>query len=105
MVASGSAAGFLRHAATLDQAVYENRPALNMPGVSCTVAEQIQALWDMCGAEVAARIHHEPDPAIEAIVKNWPRDFDPQRSIALGFTAEKTFNEIIQVYLDDDFTG
>ncbi|MEM9427358.1 MAG: D-erythronate dehydrogenase [Pseudomonadota bacterium] len=100
-----SAAGFLRHAATLEQSAYENRPALNMPGVSCTVAEQIQALWDMCGAEVAARIHHQPDAQIEAIVKNWPRNFDPARAKALGFTAEQSFNEIIQVYLDDDFTG
>ncbi len=100
-----SAAGFLRHAATLDQSAYENRPALSMPGVSCTVAEQIQALWDLCGAEVAARIHHEPDPEIEAIVKNWPRDFAPERATRLGFVAEKDFTEIIQVYLDDDFAG
>ena len=100
-----SAAGFLRHAATLDQSVYQNRPALNMPGVSCTVAEQIEALREMCGTEVTARIQHQPDPEIEAIVKNWPRDFDPERATALGFTAEKDFREIIQVYLDDDFTG
>lgn len=100
-----SAVGYLRHAATLDQEVYKNRPALNVPGVSCTVGEQIEALWDMCGTEVAARIHHEPDPEIEAIVKNWPRDFAPERAIALGFRAESTFREIIQVYLDDDFQG
>lgn len=100
-----SAAGFLRHAATLDQTAYENRPALNMPGVSCTVGEQIEALWDMCGAEVASRIHHVPDPEIEAIVKNWPRDFAPDRATRLGFSAERDFREIIQVYLDDDFNG
>jgi nucleoside-diphosphate-sugar epimerase len=100
-----SAAGFLRHAATLDQSAYEARPALNMPGVSCTVAEQIEALREMCGAEVAARIRPEPDPRIQAIVKNWARDFDPARATALGFTAEKDFREIIQVYLDDDFDG
>lgn len=100
-----SAAGFLRHAAVLEQVAYENRPALNMPGVSCTVGEQIEALWDMCGAEVASRIHHEPDPDIEAIVRNWPRDFAPERAKALGFTAEESFKEIIQVYLDDDFRG
>jgi nucleoside-diphosphate-sugar epimerase len=100
-----SAAGFLRHAATLDQSAYQNRPALNMPGVSCTVAEQIEALTDLAGAKVAARIQPDPDPAIEAIVKNWPRDFAPDRAKALGFKAETNFKQIIQVYLDDDFNG
>lgn len=97
-----SAAGFLRHAATLDQTVFENRPALNVPGVSCTVAEQIEALREMAGNDVVARIRPEPDPAIIAIVKNWPRNFAPERAKALGFTAEERFHDIIQVYLDED---
>ena len=100
-----SAAGFLRHAATLDQAALENRPALNVPGVSCTVAEQIEALRDLAGNDVVARIRPEPDPAIIAIVKNWPRDFAPDRAKALGFTAEDSFHDIIKIYLEDDFTG
>ena len=97
-----SAARFLRHAATLDQPVYENRPALNMPGVSCTVAEQIEALRQIAGDDVVKLIHREPDPAIIAIVKNWARDFAPDRALALGFTAEQDFREIIQVYIDED---
>ncbi len=39
-----SAARFLTHAATLDTARLEGRRSLTMPGVSCTVAEQIEAL-------------------------------------------------------------
>lgn len=97
-----SAAGFLRHAATLDQSVYNGRPALSMPGVSCTVAEQIEALRDAAGEDVVRLIRREPDPRIEAIVKNWPRDFDPQRGKALGFTAENDFAEIVKVYMDED---
>lgn len=97
-----SAAGFLRHAATLPQSAFDNRPALNMPGVSCTVAEQIEALSEIAGPEIAGLIRREPDPAIIAIVKNWARDFAPDRAIALGFKAEKDFREIIQVYLEDD---
>ncbi|MEM8803109.1 MAG: D-erythronate dehydrogenase [Pseudomonadota bacterium] len=100
-----SAAGFLRHAATLEQDVYENRPALNVPGVSCTVAEQIEALREIAGNDVVARIRPEPDPAVIAIVKNWPRNFAPERAIALGFTAETSFQDIIRVYLEDDFSG
>ncbi len=97
-----SAAGFLRHAATLDTDQLGARRALNMPGVSCTVAEQIEALREIAGEDVVARIKPEPNDAIMAIVAGWPRDFDPQRAIGLGFTAEPDFKTIIETYIADD---
>jgi nucleoside-diphosphate-sugar epimerase len=97
-----SAARFLTHAAGLDTARLEGRRALNLPGVSCTVAEQIEALREVAGHEVVARIKPQADAAIAKIVDGWPRDFDPQRAIALGFEAEESFREIIDVYIEDD---
>ncbi len=98
-----SAAGFLRHAAILESDALQNRPTLNMPGFSCTVAEQIEALRSLAGNDAVSRIALAPDPEIEAIVQNWPRDFDTVRALALGFTSECSYEDIIQVYLDDDF--
>lgn len=97
-----SAAGFLAHAANIDLASLRGRRSLNLPGVSCTVAEQIEALRKIAGEDVVKLIKPAPDETINAIVKNWPRDFDPQLAISLGFQAEKSFEEIIQVYLEDD---
>ncbi|MEP3346371.1 MAG: D-erythronate dehydrogenase [Litoreibacter sp.] len=97
-----SATGFLTHAATLDTELLQGRRALNLPGVSCTVAEQIDALRDLAGNDVVKLIKPQPDPVIEKIVEGWPRDFDPKRAIALGFMAESSFKEIVQVYLDDE---
>lgn len=97
-----SATGFLTHAATLDTDKLQGRRALNLPGVSCTVAEQIEALRALAGNDVVALIKPQPDPVIEKIVEGWPRDFAPDRARALGFTAEASFKDIIQVYLDDD---
>ena len=97
-----SAAGFLAHAATIDTASLGGRRSLNLPGVSCTVAEQIEALRSIAGNDVVKLIKPAPDETIMGIVKNWPRDFDPQMAISLGFTAEKDFAEIIKVYIDDD---
>ncbi|GFE65469.1 NAD-dependent epimerase [Litoreibacter roseus] len=97
-----SAVGFLVHAAGLDTRRLEGRRALNLPGVSCTVAEQIEALRRVAGEDVVARIKPQPDPAIQKIVAGWPRDFAPERAIALGFTAEQSFEEIIRVYIEDD---
>jgi nucleoside-diphosphate-sugar epimerase len=97
-----SAAGFLRHAATLDTSLLGNRRAMNLPGVSCTVEEQIEALRDVAGNDVVALIKPVPDDAIRKIVAGWPRNFDPQRAIDLGFKAEPDFHEIIRVYINDD---
>ncbi|MEM9575384.1 MAG: D-erythronate dehydrogenase [Pseudomonadota bacterium] len=97
-----SAAGFLTHAATLDTVRLEGRRALNLPGLSCTVAEQIEALRSIAGQKVVDRIVSRPDPAIMQIVSGWPRDFQPDRAIALGFKAETRFEQIIETYIADD---
>lgn len=97
-----AAVGFLKHAAGLDASRLEGRTALNMPGVSCTIAEQIEALRQFAGNDVTALIRHQPDPQIMAIVEGWPRDFTPTRALGLGFSAESSFDEIIRIYAQDD---
>ncbi|MEM9343525.1 MAG: D-erythronate dehydrogenase [Pseudomonadota bacterium] len=97
-----SAAGFLAHAATLDTERLNGRRALNLPGVTCTVDEQIEALRDAAGSDVVALIREEPDDTIIRIVGSWPRDFAPDRALALGFKAEETFREIVDVYMAED---
>jgi nucleoside-diphosphate-sugar epimerase len=76
-----------------------------MPGVACTVGEQIAALRNVAGDAVVARIRHEPDPAIIKIVSGWPTRFDAKRARALGFTVEDTFEEIIRVHIRDELDG
>ncbi len=100
-----SAVNFLIHAATMDLAAVGPRRALNMPGYSCTVAEQIEALRKVAGDGVVARIKRVPDPVIDKIVEGWPRNFDPQRAIALGFKAESSFDEIIRIHIEDELGG
>ena len=100
-----SAVGFLIHAATIDTAKIGPRRVLTMPGYSCTVAEQIEALRKVAGDNVVARIKRVPDPVIDKIVEGWPRNFDPQRALSLGFKAESSFEEIIRVHIEDELHG
>src|ERR1700744_904642 len=101
-----SAVGFLIHAATMDTAKIGPRRNLTMPGISATVGEQIAALKRVAGDNVAARIKREPDQFIMGIVAGWPRNFDPKRSLELGFTtAEKSFDDIIRIHIDDELGG
>ena len=100
-----AAVGFLVHAAGLDAAKLGPRVNLTMPGVCCTVAEQIAALRRIAGDKVAARIRREPDPLVARIVAGWPSRFDPARALALGFRAEASFDEIIRVHIADELGG
>jgi D-erythronate 2-dehydrogenase len=100
-----AAVGFLVHAAGLDAAELGPRINLTMPGVCCTVAEQIAALRRIAGDKVAGRIRRAPDPLVAGIVAGWPSRFDPARALALGFRAEASFDDIIRVHIDDELGG
>ncbi len=100
-----AAAGFMTHAAKLDTTRLEGRRALNMPGISCTVAEQIEALRDVAGQSAVDLIKPVPDSHIATIVNGWPRDFQTDRALGLGFRAEDSFAEIIKIYLAEDMAG
>ena len=97
-----SAVRFLRHAENLNRNSLTFNGALNMPGLSCTVEEQIEALRSIAGNQVVKLIEPNPDEKIIEIVKGWPQNFDTKIALDLGFSAEGSFEDIIQIYIDDD---
>jgi len=93
---------FLMHAAHLDTAKLGTRRNLSMPGLSVTVAEQIESLRRVAGEKAARLIRREPDPTIMRIVEGWPRNFDARRALSLGFRADASFDDIIRIHLQDE---
>jgi nucleoside-diphosphate-sugar epimerase len=100
-----AAVGFLLHAATMDTAPLGARRNITLPGLSCTVGEQIAALQRVAGDAAVRRIRREPNAAIARIVSGWPRNFDPRRALALGFRAETSFDDIIRIHIEDELQG
>ena len=100
-----SAVGFLVHGAGLPREQIEPHVNITMPGVCCTVGEQIEALRRVAGDKIAARIRRKPDELIMRIVAGWPHRLDGKRATELGFTVESTFDEIIRVHIDEDLGG
>ena len=100
-----SAVGFLIHAAGLTREQLGPRISLAMPGVCCTVAEQIESLARIAGPEVAARIRREPDELVIRIVAGWSERIIAERARALGFTAERSFDDIVRAHIEDELGG
>ena len=100
-----AAVGFLLHAAEMDTASLGARRNLNMPGLSATVGEQIEALRRVAGDKAVALIRKEPDAMITEMVEGWAKDFDASRAKSLGFKAESSFDEIIRIHIDDELGG
>lgn len=100
-----SAVGFLIKAAVMDLAQLGARRSLSMPGLSATVGEEIAALRRIAGEKAVSLIRREPDPVIARIVAGWPQAFDASRATALGFAAEKSFDEIIRAHVEDELGG
>ncbi|MGC2823057.1 MAG: D-erythronate dehydrogenase [Pseudolabrys sp.] len=100
-----AAVGFLVHAAGLTREQLGLRINLAMPGVSCTVGDQIDALRRVAGDKVAARIRREPDQLVQRIVAGWAERLDAKRARNLGFKAEATFDDIIRAHIEDELGG
>ncbi len=79
--------------------------ALQLPGLTLSVRQMLQALEEVAGANVSQRVRFEPDPRIEKIVYGWPTAFRATRAKQLGFTADASMHDIIQAFIEDDLNG
>jgi hypothetical protein len=89
----------LIHAAELPGAEWGWNRTLNAPGITVSVAEALAALARLAGAETAARVRFERDPAIEKIVLGWPAQFAADRAARLGFHGDGGIEEIIRIHM------
>jgi D-erythronate 2-dehydrogenase len=97
-----AAIGFLIHASQMKTESLGTRRNLSMPGVSLTVGEQIEALRRVAGEKAVRLIRRQPDATIMRIVEGWPRNFDAKRAAALGFRADRSFDDIIRAHIEDE---
>jgi nucleoside-diphosphate-sugar epimerase len=100
-----SAVQFLVQAAQLDSASVGPRRTLSMPGLSATVGEQLEALRRVAGERAVRLVRHEPDAGVLRIVETWAAALDASRAERLGFVAERSFDEIIRVHVEDELGG
>jgi nucleoside-diphosphate-sugar epimerase len=89
----------LLHAHELPASAWGTLRSLNLPGLTATVAEMIEALRQAAGEAVAERVRFQPDESIAKIVRSWPARFDTARARAMGFPQDADFASILRDYM------
>jgi nucleoside-diphosphate-sugar epimerase len=78
---------------------------ITLPGITVSIGEMVDALAEVAGDQVAARVKWRPDPTIQKIVAGWPTAFDARRARAMGFEADPDFASIIRAHVEDELGG
>lgn len=86
----------------LEQAVFGKRPVVNMPGLSVSVDEMVEALREVVGEEAVAMIDWQPDANIEKIVYSWPGAWNPARGEALGLSGDARFSDVVRAFVEEN---
>ncbi len=93
------------HAHDLPAEAWGVDPVLNLPGLSASMGEAVEAMRRVAGEAPAQRVTWEGDKFIQGMVDGWPNDFDPARALAMGFEPDASMDEIVQAFIDDDLGG
>lgn len=79
---------------------FGGRTALNLPALTVTVGQMLQALEEVAGKDVAALVTLKPDESIARIVGGWPSRFDCQRTHRFGLKPDASYQDIIRQYIE-----
>ena len=78
---------------------------LTLPGITVSIGAMVDALEQVAGERVAARVKWQPDTTIQRIVAGWPTAFDARRARAMGFQADPDFASIVRAHIEDELGG
>jgi nucleoside-diphosphate-sugar epimerase len=87
------------HAHDLPSSAWPTTRVVNLPGITLTVREMIDAMGRVAGREAVDRVKFVPDARIQGIVKTWPVRFRADRALAMGFKADDDFESIVRDHL------
>jgi nucleoside-diphosphate-sugar epimerase len=90
------------HAWELPPEAWGTQRWLNLPGITASVAQMVEALRRVAGDAAAKRVVYKPDARIQAIVKTWPVNFRTPRALAMGFKPDPDVETLIRDYIADE---
>ena len=90
----------LIHAMSIDDGDWGAPLGLNLPGISVSVGDMVEALRQVGGDAAVARLNFERDETIERIVSGWPTAVHSARAERLGFSTDRPFIEAVRDFAD-----
>jgi nucleoside-diphosphate-sugar epimerase len=87
------------HAQELPSSAWPSTRVVNLPGITLTVREMLDAMGRVAGREAVERVKFVPDARIQGIVKTWPVRFRTERADAMGFKADADFDSIVRDHI------
>jgi nucleoside-diphosphate-sugar epimerase len=90
------------HAHDLPSSAWPTTRVVNLPGITLSVREMIDAMGRVAGAEAVARVRFAPDARIQGIVKTWPVRFRTERAAAMGFKPDSDFESIVRDHIENE---
>lgn len=76
--------------------------SVSVPGMTVSVGEMVQALREVAGDDVAARVKFERDPFIEKLMLGWPPAFTAVFGKSLGMSADSDYADVIRAHIEDE---
>jgi nucleoside-diphosphate-sugar epimerase len=77
------------------------RTAVNLPALTVSVAEMLDALEQVGGSTARNRVRFERDAVVARIVGGWPAVFESTRARRLGLLPDPDFISIVEQFLAD----
>ena len=90
------------HAWELPGEAWGDRRVLNLPGITASVAEMVDAMRSVAGEQAAKRVAYKADERIRNIVKTWPVRFKTPRALKMGFKPDPDVASVIRDYIADE---
>ena len=90
------------HALELPSSAWPTTRVVNLPGITLTVREMIEAMGRVAGKHTTDLVKFRPDARIQAIVKTWPVRFRTERADAMGFQADADFDSIVRDHIESE---
>lgn len=80
---------------------YKGSRIVNLPGMTVTIVEMLEALRTVGGDEALKLVEEKRDEATERIVESWPARLDTSRAKSLGFAEDGTLVQTLREYIED----
>jgi D-erythronate 2-dehydrogenase len=90
------------HAHDLPSSAWGANRAVTLPGITVSVKEGVEALRRIAGNDVAARVVFKPMDRIQTMIRTFPARFNPERALAMGFSADTGIDAIVKDYITSE---